>query len=179
MKNKGFTLIEILATIVILGIVGSVGVVLVTKSIENSRIKTFVNLGKTYCEAVRKIRAEDKLPYTPKDNEAVLFLVEHLDVEKIGLRSPYAKLDLDKSYVVLIKEGDNYYYYVTLIDEENNGMIGINYNELKEESIKTEEEGTTSVVTLTAIKKGYPVMVNGVNYMQKIAREKYIILQRT
>lgn len=176
--KKGFTLVELLAVVVILGLVGSIAVILVTRSVDNSRRKTYASLGKTYGESVRKLRAEDRLPYKPKEGEAVLFLAEFLDVQN-GTVSPYAKIVFDKSYVVITKDGDNFKYFVTLVDEKHNGIIGEDFNLIEEDTIKTDEDGTREITSIQAIKGGVPLTVDNESYKFKTTREKYIIMQTT
>lgn len=178
MKKKGFTLVELLAVIIILGLIGTVAVMLVSKSVENSRKKSFASLGKNYGESVRKLRAEDKLPYIPKDGEAVIFLAEFLEVKNPGNVSPFAKLILDKSYVAVVKDLDGFKYYVTLIDEKYNGIIAEDFNLIGEKSIKTEEEGTREVFGISTIKRNQPITINNFSYKYRVIRDKYIIMQR-
>ena len=53
MNQKGFTLIELLAVITIMGILLLVGVIAITKIIENTRRDAFANLAQSYIDAVR------------------------------------------------------------------------------------------------------------------------------
>ena len=51
--SKGFTLVELLAVIVIMGILMMVAIPSVTRTIENSRKDTFVDIAKSYANAAR------------------------------------------------------------------------------------------------------------------------------
>lgn len=81
MSNKGFTLIELLAVITIMGILMMVAIPAVSRTIENSRKDTFMNLGKTYINAVRnavladnfwcyKLKADGSMDTTTKQTVA-------------------------------------------------------------------------------------------------------------
>jgi prepilin-type N-terminal cleavage/methylation domain-containing protein len=56
MKKNGFTLIEILAAIVIMGIVGAIGVVAISSNIVDARKSTTANLAKQLAESARNMR---------------------------------------------------------------------------------------------------------------------------
>ena len=49
-NNKGFTLIEVLAVIVLLGIIMSVAIVAISGYVEESKLKTYVNIAKEYID---------------------------------------------------------------------------------------------------------------------------------
>ena len=60
-NNKGFTLVELLAVIVIMGILMMVAIPSVTRTIENSRKDTFVDIAKSYGNAARTLWTSDNL----------------------------------------------------------------------------------------------------------------------
>ena len=60
-NNKGFTLVELLAVIVIMGILMMVAIPSVTRTIENSRKDSFVDIAKSYGNSARTLWTSDNL----------------------------------------------------------------------------------------------------------------------
>ena len=62
--SKGFTLVELLAVIVIMGILMMVAIPSVSRVIENSRKDTYVDIAKSYANAARTLWTADGLSCT-------------------------------------------------------------------------------------------------------------------
>ena len=145
MNKKGFTLIEILAVIIILGIVSTIGIAAISRNIDNSRRSSFANIGRNYVESARAMRTEDKLP-TNIAKEEILILpfssVTGVDIEN-AYKTPYGELNLDYSYVIIYnKDNKIYSYYLTMLDDSNHGINMVDINELKDKDIFLDEDGT-------------------------------------
>ncbi len=154
-NKRAFTLIELLAVIVILSILLAVAIPAVTGYINSSRKSGYTDNVLQYISAARNaaILGEFDLPSDQYDATIIPFelLVDKLD--KSGKRSPYGGSFLEgitgknnsrtivSSYVVIVQEGDNsdrpdYKYYATADDGQY--VIGQNSQQM----IISEEELT-------------------------------------
>ena len=74
-NNKGFTLVELLAVIVIMGILMMIAIPSITKTIEKSRKDSFVDIAKSYegfgfgCSAPSKVFISQKFYRLIMDNK--------------------------------------------------------------------------------------------------------------
>lgn len=72
-NSKGFTLVELLAVIVIMGILMMVAIPSVSRTIENSRKDTFVDIAKSYANAVKTLWTADGLSCSiPNEDTSVV-----------------------------------------------------------------------------------------------------------
>lgn len=137
MNKKGFTLIEILAVIVIIGIASTIGIIAISGSINQSRDSSFADLAKTYAEAARTMRASDKMYYQPKDGEAVILPYSEIEGSDIENKDTTGYGDILPSYcyVSVVNEKTNFSYYVTQVDETYHFINNIEYNNIDEDDI--------------------------------------------
>ena len=126
MKNKkkknGFTMIEIITTVVILGIITLIGIISVTSVIDRAKEEHYDTLednismaGESYTQTNR-----DELPKNVGDTKRVPVkdLVDNNYIEKI--KDYYGEeCDLEKSYVQIFKYNKNSYSYVTYLECPN------------------------------------------------------------
>ena len=75
-NSKGFTLVELLAVIVIMGILMMVAIPSVSRTIENSRKDTFVDIAKSYANAVKTLWTADGLSCSIGDTSTVSSAVD-------------------------------------------------------------------------------------------------------
>ena len=142
-NTKGFTLLELLAVITIMGVLMIVGIPAIIRIIENSRKDIFIDTAKQYTKAVKKLWIADDLQCevagdsnkhtpsaTPNDiyfvpihteNELSSYLLEQ------GRKSPWGNRDI-KGYVLINVQDDTVTnttkttFYPVLTD----GIHGIN-----------------------------------------------------
>ena len=71
MNKKGFTMVELLAVIVIIGVLAGVGIPAVTRQLEKSKIESFNTMRLSVCDAARNKILQDKMvcvvPPSPAD----------------------------------------------------------------------------------------------------------------
>ncbi|MBR1386480.1 MAG: prepilin-type N-terminal cleavage/methylation domain-containing protein [Bacilli bacterium] len=119
-NNKGFTLIEILAVIIILGILFMIAVPAVSQSIMDSRKSTFAESGIKYIDAA--IDEINAFTYRIKDTNKTYYIpTSCLNTDK-NEETPFGVLE--DSYVVVSADNDedrNYFY--TGRDSSNHGIL--------------------------------------------------------
>lgn len=170
MKNiknkKGFSLIELLAVIVIMGVLLLIGVISVTEYITESRKDGYIANARLYVNAARSMYGAEKLSQMPNTNEALLvpLSITDTDRENKGLKSPYGDLITERSYVVIVNEDGNRFYYVIAIDDSGYAIKCIQEDELARNSITTEHTDNM-YPTITEVRNGdKTITLNEVEY---------------
>jgi len=119
MKNKAFTLIELLAVIIILGILMLIAIPSVTNYINNSRKSTYVTtINELLKGTINKINSGE---LNLLDTDTTYYVpCTCIKLENGEAKSPYGKFD--PAYVVVTFDGTNYHYYFTGKDVQNMGV---------------------------------------------------------
>ena len=144
-KSKAFTLIELLAVIIILGVLMIIAIPSVTTYISNSRKSGYVNTAKAIMDGARNIVNEGKLEmYDP----TVTYYIPNTCIPtENGQDTPYG--ELKKAYVGVTFNGKGYDYYWISTDTSE---IGVNklvrYDNLSEENIETSVKSSNIVQTI-------------------------------
>ena len=99
-NDKGFTLIELLAVIVIMGILMMVAIPAVSRTIENSRKDTFMDVAKSYANSVKNLWAADGISCADASDSAVRVSTA------LSAGDYFIKIDTtNNSLIQLIEEG--------------------------------------------------------------------------
>ncbi len=116
MNKKAFTLIELLAVIVILGVILMIAIPKVSQYINRSKKDSFVDEARLYIDAVRNDLTNEDYPAPANANDALIVTIDRIKMEKSHKKSPFGgKYLYNKSYVVAINVGTGsdpeYKYY--------------------------------------------------------------------
>lgn len=121
LDKRGFTMVELLATIVIIGILGTIGVVGVTKSMKSAKDRYYVAQNKLFISAAQTYFTDNKSRLPMKSGTFKQVTLETLtNSNYIEKMVDYNKSEYNKdSYVTVTKLGLNMYSYEgNLIDSE-------------------------------------------------------------
>jgi general secretion pathway protein G len=125
--NRGMTLIELLAVIVILGIVSSIAVVAVLQLIEKSKERAFVSDGYMLYEAARFYVGAEKVEFLPARSSAALTYRQLVEEGLLHpLQDPFTghvlPAETNPSYVLITKDEDGSLHYSICLKGETKQM---------------------------------------------------------
>lgn len=124
-NNKGFTLVETIAVIIILGVVLSIAVPSITNVVKSTNKNRMISDAETFISEVKEYVESDTIGNTPNGNKYTLKSIK----TKLS-KSPYGKEYKEDSYVQIV---NNNVYTVCLTDD--------NYEAAGEEGSITVEKG--------------------------------------
>lgn len=119
-KRKGFTLAELLAVIVILGIITSITVPIVTNQIDKYKTKVCVTQYDNILNAARSYAADNLVELSDSDTVTLSDLDSKGYIDASSLKDPVTKETISSELQIhIVKIGKKYKYY--LDDSENIG----------------------------------------------------------
>ena len=152
MSKKGFTIIEVLAVIIIIGIISGIAVIAVGRYIDKAEKDTYISNMKTYIKAARDMYNGERLAQEPKDNEALVIPISLIDIDKsVGYKSPYGEYILESTYIILTKDADDKKYYIVALDTGNAGINCAMETKLHISQLLIEDDGINDIKTLAQI----------------------------
>jgi len=139
-NQKGFTLVELLAVIVILAILLAIAIPEVTKYITKSRKDGLVATAKDYADAVRKDATSEMYELPISTNDVTIISLDYIKIEKGGKKLSFNGRWVNKnSYIAIINVGTeldpDYQYYVALTDSKRYTIALTESEEITRDSI--------------------------------------------
>ena len=113
-NKKGFTLIEMLAVIVILGLLMAIAIPTVTKTIEKSKRKTYIDNAIEYISSAAQSIANGEI-LVRNTNTTYYIHINNIKTEKGTKTSPYGG-EFDAYVIVTLDENNKFTYYWTSMD---------------------------------------------------------------
>ena len=123
MRNKkGFTLVELLAAIVILGLLIGYGLPTVTRMVTNNRNKIYINdAKKLVSQAEYKLRANNTEIEKPDPGDCIVLSLLYLDNDEFGAAPNKGEYQRVNSFVVVKNTGSQLEYSVMLVEKTKDG----------------------------------------------------------
>ena len=134
MKNKGFTLVELLTMLVVLGIIMLVAVPNITGILDSHKTNIILNDAATMLDNAKvKVTQNNKME-KPKDGECIALSLQYIDDSQSVVKGPNDGIyNRYESFVLMKRERSQYYYYVRLVEEkEGKNPYGIHIKTPKE-----------------------------------------------
>lgn len=139
-KKNAFTLIELLAVIVILGVLLSIAVPKVAQYITNSRKDSFIKEGKIFIDSVKNDTTSQMYALPIQSNDVTVITFDIASLDKSNKKSPFGgNYIVNKSYVAIVNVGTgtdpDYRYYLSAQDTKNYAIPLTGEKELESDKI--------------------------------------------
>lgn len=152
MNKKGFTLIEVMAVLIILGVVLLIAVPSVSTYIVNSRKSNYYTTANSYVDTI--IGYYDMKEFGPflTKGEIMIVPIKNIKLDKGGSsETPFGDIDYNRSYVVITYNGKKTSYYVNMIDSSGYGIFNVSSDKLDSSSVINDKDKTiTSIEPLVS-----------------------------
>ncbi len=174
MRKQAFTLIELLAVIVIVGILLIIAIPKVTQYITNSRKDSLITTSKDFIDAVRKDATSEIFEFPIGVDDVTIISVDLIKLEKGGQKSPFNGVWLPEySYVAIINAGTDedpdYQYYISIRDSKRYNISLTEEDDLERDSIIRNNPSNTKVTidSMCGNENGVYKVINNITGLEK------------
>lgn len=166
-NNKGFTLVELLAVIIILGLLMVIATPSITKYISNARVKTYLRTLDSFAYGISKMIANDELPSMNEEDTTYYIPFECIDIDKGG-KSPSGEWDF--AYVAVTNTDNQRQYHFYTKDIKQMSVDGIENSKLKSSDVRVRDITNESLPALNGTRKTH-VVPNTCDYTSAVVSE--------
>lgn len=179
MNKKGFSLVELLAVIIIIGVLATIGISAVSTYTQDSRKSAFSDQAKMYAEKISEDRAKDRLPVDVKDKEAILLPIENYQLdEDDDHTTAYGKLRSEYSYIVLTNNNNTFNYYVFMLDDSNHAMVNVEFADISKDKVTTDQNEIAKIMNYRNVNANSRLTVGGKVYIIKQSYSQFVVLKQ-
>lgn len=144
MNKKGFTLIEVIAVVVILGLLMIIAIPAVTQYINSSDESVYVNNVSSFLQEAKLLYQEKEFGPQIEVGDIMVVPISILDLEKGNTtNSPFGTYSKKQSYILIKRTAKSYDYYATVVDSTNRGL-----SEVKEDELNNNVIGKVNVTVI-------------------------------
>ncbi len=139
MNKKGFTLVEVISVIVIIGILMLIAIPAVSSYILSSRKASYAADIHAFVETIKGKYDDKSFGSYVRDDEVMIVPMNTIDLE-IGNsnESPFGPYDFTRTYAIVLTEYNKYQIYVNTADTIGYGIVMKSINELSKENVEFE-----------------------------------------
>ena len=127
MKNKGFTLVELLAMLTVLGILMAVAVPNISGILSNHKLNVLRQDALNMVDRAKIMVSKNNLK-KPGNNEAIVLSLDYLNTNEDFDTGPNGgKYDMYESFVYIARLGQSYKYFVRLVEKNGSEYTGFEF----------------------------------------------------
>lgn len=125
-NNKGFTLVEVLAMLLVLGIIVGITVPNITGILDNQKENVFIEDAKKLINSAEtQMTINSKIKKPVNSSQCVIFTLDYLDKNEDIVTGGYnGKYSRTMSVVVVSKKDKRYTYKIRLVEESDEKYYG-------------------------------------------------------
>lgn len=183
-QQKGFTLIEMMSVVIILGIIMLIAVPRVSDYILSSRKSAYANDVIAYVDSLETNFLSRMYGDYPEEGEILVVPIENIKLERNNTKtSPFGGFKLDYCYIVIVPrtlvgttETSAFDYYAFFLDQSGYGLNNIIRSELKGSNVLP--LGMEAFMSYSQLVGGALLEYNGANYSFTSDRGEAILMSR-